>query len=126
MIDLGSAPKNIGHDRWVINMANVHEVADSYLYALRLRAQNVWLKRYWTDYIKVLVRNQSTSPYTLAMENYELLPGALEAFEAFTLDDEVSEDIFTSIENLDILYPYSVSEDYTAAFPTEVFDLAWG
>lgn len=41
MIDLGSAPKNIGHDRWVINMAGVHEVTDSYLYALRVRSQSV-------------------------------------------------------------------------------------
>lgn len=41
MMDLGSAPKNIGHNRWVVNLGAVHEVSDSYLYALRSRAQNL-------------------------------------------------------------------------------------
>lgn len=124
MIDIASAPKNIGHDRWVINMGGVHEVVDGYLYALKVRAQNLWLKRYWTDYVKAVAKNQSLSPYSLNFDNYELLPDVLYDFEEhFDMEDPDEEnEIFSLNMGVDVLYPYDLSENNTESLSLFFFD----
>lgn len=123
MIDLGSAPKNIGHNRWVVNMAGAHEVVDSYLYALRVRSQNVWLKRYWTDYIKILAKNQSASPYHLDFDNHELIPGGLSGVEAMFFDEDMADDRFKTDLGIDILYPYSPVKFKKGLVANQVFEV---
>ena len=127
MIDLGSAPKNIGHDRWVINMAGVHEVVDSYLYALRVRSQNVWLKRYWTDYVRLLAKNQSASPYALDFDNHELIPGALETLDSVSFYEDLTDDRFTTDLSVDVFYPYSPIQGKKGVTPFHVYETnaAW-
>jgi hypothetical protein len=46
VVDIMSAPKNIGTNRWVISTGGSIETTDNYLYAIKLRSQNAWLKNY--------------------------------------------------------------------------------
>ncbi len=52
VIDIMSAPKNIGGNHWAISTGGSLDVSDNYFFALKLRSQNVWLKNYWELYIK--------------------------------------------------------------------------
>lgn len=123
IIDILSAPKNIGHDRWVINVGGVHEVVDSYLYALRIRAQNAWLKRYWTDYIKILMKNQSTSLYSLNFDHYEEIPGVLDAVEQTFFDEDFIEDQLDLDFDEDLFYPFTALESNDELMANQVLDI---
>ena len=59
VIDILSAPKNIGNNQWVISTGGSIEVADNYFFALRLRSQNVWLKNYWDGYVKNFIKHNN-------------------------------------------------------------------
>ena len=56
VIDIISAPKNIGTNQWAISTGGSLEVSDNYFFALRLRSQNVWLKNYWESNVKNFVK----------------------------------------------------------------------
>jgi len=50
--DILSAPKNIGHNRWVLNTFGDLQTSDDYLHILQLRSQAKWLKNYWGELLK--------------------------------------------------------------------------
>jgi len=52
--DILSAPKNIGHNRWVISTFGDLQVTDDYLHVIQLRSQNTWIKKYWSENLKQL------------------------------------------------------------------------
>lgn len=54
IVDVMSAPKNIGNNQWVVSTGGSIEATDSYFYALRLRKQNLWLASYWENYVRAL------------------------------------------------------------------------
>jgi len=56
VVDIMSAPKNIGTNRWVISTGGSIETTDNYLYAIKLRSQNAWLKNYWDSYVKNFIK----------------------------------------------------------------------
>ena len=51
-IDIISAPKNIGYNKWVLNNFGDLKTSNDYLHILRLRYDNRWLKTYWGGEIK--------------------------------------------------------------------------
>lgn len=51
-VDIMTAPKNIGHNRWVLNTPNDLAVTDTYLQAMKLRSQLNWLHEYWHEIYK--------------------------------------------------------------------------
>jgi len=56
VVDILSAPRNIGTNQWTITTGGSIEVTDNYYYALKLRSQNIWLKNYWDSYVKNFVK----------------------------------------------------------------------
>ena len=72
IIDIISVPKNIGTNHWVVSFGGTHEVTDNYFYALKLRNQGIFLKRYWNDYIKVMLKNINSNSYELDFDNYKI------------------------------------------------------
>lgn len=60
VIDIMSAPKNIGTNQWVISTGGSLEVTDNYFFALKLRSQNAWLKNYWESYVKNFIKYNNT------------------------------------------------------------------
>lgn len=52
--DILTAPKNIGHNRWVVSSFGDLQVADDYLHIIQLRSQNNWVKKYWAENLKQL------------------------------------------------------------------------
>lgn len=52
--DILSAPKNIGHNRWIVSTFGDLQVADDYLHIIQLRSQNNWIKKYWSENLKQL------------------------------------------------------------------------
>ena len=47
--DIMTAPKNVGHNKWIISVFNDLKIADDYLHVAQLRSQNNWIKVYWND-----------------------------------------------------------------------------
>lgn len=66
VVDILSAPKNIGSNQWVVASGGPLEVSDSYLYAVRSRGQNSWLKSYWESYLRGLARLSKQAPLAMA------------------------------------------------------------
>ena len=50
--DILSTPKNIGSNKWLINVFGDLQESEDYHHILQLRAQNRWVKNYWVDTIK--------------------------------------------------------------------------
>lgn len=50
--DILTAPKNVGHNKWQINVFGDLQTSDDYLHILQLRSQNKWVKNYWGTIIK--------------------------------------------------------------------------
>jgi len=59
VIDIMSAPKNIGTNQWVITTGGSIETTDNYFFALKLRSQNAWLKNYWDNYVKNYIKHNN-------------------------------------------------------------------
>lgn len=47
--DIFSAPKNVGRNKWVVNNYSALTSSDLYVDSLKLRAQNNWFKKYWSE-----------------------------------------------------------------------------
>jgi hypothetical protein len=47
--DILSAPKNIGRNRWQVDVFGDLLISDDYLHVLQLRSQNRWVKNYWSS-----------------------------------------------------------------------------
>lgn len=45
--DILSTPKNVGTNKWQLNVFGELQTADDYLHILQLRSQNKWIKDYW-------------------------------------------------------------------------------
>lgn len=52
LTDILSTPKNIGNNKWQINVFGELQSTDDYLHILQLRSQNEWIKNYWEDTLK--------------------------------------------------------------------------
>lgn len=50
--DILSTPKNVGSNKWLINVFGDLQESEDYHHILQLRAQNRWVKNYWVDTIK--------------------------------------------------------------------------
>ena len=78
--DVLCAPKNIGHNKWIIYTPTSMEVADSYLHALQLRDQNKWVHNLWS---KGLVTNIKFEDYNF-FKNNEILNSTRQLFNKNT------------------------------------------
>ena len=47
--DILTIPKNIGFNKWLLNIFGDFQIAEDYLYILQLRSQNNWIKLYWKN-----------------------------------------------------------------------------
>jgi len=61
VIDLLTVPKKLGWNKWIIHTGNSLEVSDDYFYALKLRAQNNWMTKYWKNFLRSLKRYKKTN-----------------------------------------------------------------
>jgi heme/copper-type cytochrome/quinol oxidase subunit 2 len=76
--DILSAPKSIGHNKWLISTFNDLKLADDYLHIIQLRSQNKWLQQYWTE---IFDRNWRNSDFYVSAPQ-ELLFNELLASKA--------------------------------------------
>jgi hypothetical protein len=51
VVDIFTAPKNIGRDKWLFSTLHDVSISESYMDLLELRAQNEWLQGYWNSYL---------------------------------------------------------------------------
>jgi len=49
-IDILTAPKNIGRNRWCIYTPGDMQTSNDYIHIIQLRLQNRWIKKYWNKY----------------------------------------------------------------------------
>ena len=45
--DILATPKNIGNNKWLINIFGDLKIANNYLHIIQIRSQNNWVKNYW-------------------------------------------------------------------------------
>lgn len=124
LVDIVSVPKNIGTNRWVISFGGSHEVTSNYFYALKLRTQNNFFKKYWTTYVNSILKSTNNSYYTLDFDNYKLDKQSCASLYNMSFNDlEVSSNIdFRYKLNINSLYEVSNSLDtssYTSIFLTK-------
>lgn len=50
--DILSAPKNVGGNKWLINVFGDSQTAEDFHHILQLRSQNKWVKAYWSETIQ--------------------------------------------------------------------------
>ncbi len=63
--DILSTPKNVGNNKWLINVFGDLQTAEDYHHILQLRSQNKWVKTYWSETIQngaVLNKNHIILP----------------------------------------------------------------
>ena len=46
VIDIGSVPRNVGNNKWLVTLGGLFEVTDDYIHALYLRSYSPALKSY--------------------------------------------------------------------------------
>lgn len=49
-VDILTAPKNIGRNKWCIYTPGDMQTSNDYLHIIQLRLQNRWVKKYWNKY----------------------------------------------------------------------------
>lgn len=49
-VDILTAPKNIGRNKWCIYTPGDLQSSNDYLHIIQLRLQNKWIKKYWNKY----------------------------------------------------------------------------
>lgn len=49
-VDILTAPKNIGRNKWCIYTPGDMQTSNDYLHVIQLRLQNRWIKKYWNKY----------------------------------------------------------------------------
>lgn len=105
LVDIVTVPKNIGTNRWVVSFGGAHETSNNYFHALKLRNQNTFFKKYWSDYMRVIARNINSLNYTLDYDNYKFNEFKIYNLAKFNLDA-------SNIDNYKIkATPYFVSRN---------------
>lgn len=61
-----TAPKNIGHNKWVLFTHGNTKQSDDYLSALHLRRQSNWMTKFWTDAFTESESNNMDQPMNLS------------------------------------------------------------
>lgn len=74
-VDILTAPKNIGRNKWCIYTPGDMQTSNDYLHIIQLRLQNRWVKKYWNKYFATETRE----------DNFHLA-SADEKLRAFFLD----------------------------------------
>jgi len=50
--DILSTPKNVGSNKWLINVFGDLQTSEDYHHVLQLRSQNKWVKTYWSETVQ--------------------------------------------------------------------------
>jgi len=58
-IDILTAPKNIGSNKWVLNNFSDLKSSNDYLHIIRLRYDNRWLRIYWDGKLKEVEKDNN-------------------------------------------------------------------
>ena len=61
-----TAPKNLGHNKWVLFTHGNTKQSDDYLSALHLRRQSNWMTKFWTDAFTDSESNNMNQPMNLS------------------------------------------------------------
>lgn len=104
VVDIASMPRNVGNDRWVVSLGNLHEVTNDYVHALNIRSYSPFIKVYWQNIFFVLNKTILNNQYTLSRTKTKLV-------KSF----KVSLNKFNRIHNLSLL-PNIVTNSYDAMF----------
>lgn len=101
-VDIMTAPKNIGHNRWILNTPNDLAVTDTYLQAMKLRSQLNWLHEYWHEvYKKELDTNAAIDFNKTDLQTLEK-PNKIESYNTFTRVSSVKKNkIVNAIKSID-------------------------
>lgn len=109
VVDIISVPKNVGTNRWVISFGGAHEVTDNYFYSLKLRTQNNFFKKYWNDYVKVMLKSINNNHYELDFENYKIDKQACNSLSNLLFSDLEASDTITISSRLNVSPIYEPS-----------------
>jgi len=110
LVDIVSVPKNVGTNRWIISFGGSHEVTNNYFYALKLRTQNNFFKKYWTTYVNNILKSTNNNYYALDFDNYKLDKQASAFLRSMSFNElEVS-------NNLDFRYKLNPNFIYEVSY----------
>jgi heme/copper-type cytochrome/quinol oxidase subunit 2 len=58
-VDILTAPKNIGRNKWCLYTPGDVQTSNDYMHIIQLRMQNKWLKKYWNKYFATETREDN-------------------------------------------------------------------
>ena len=128
-IDIVSAPKNIGSNKWVSNSFGDLQTSNDYLHILRLRYDNRWLKTYWEAKLKEVEKeNNFYTNLPLKNKSFVKYSNTLNTTNRLTNQNLVnfkgSEGFFKEYQQ--VMYPNKFKNKLTNLYKTSVYDYSKG
>lgn len=111
-VDILTAPKNIGRNKWCIYTPGDMQTSNDYLHIIQLRLQNRWVKKYWNKYFATESRE----------DNFHLA-SADEKLRTFFID-HAHASIDKELRSRNTINPVFNYNDDLSNTITEAFDLS--
>lgn len=100
-VDIMTAPKNIGRNKWCIYTPGDLQTSNDYLHVIQLRMQNRWVKKYWNKYFATESREDN---FHLASADEKLRAFFLDHVY-FAADKKLRDTITTNPKSLSSEFP---------------------
>lgn len=127
--DILSAPKNVGTNKWLINVFGDLQTAEDYHHVLQMRAQNKWVKTYWNDTLQQSGVGTNKNHVILPQEHlkFDILNASqqntnLVAQSALLLNNSLYSSLSNSNLNTSVLNSISYDKNFWQAFDPETND----
>lgn len=127
--DILSAPKNVGTNKWLINVFGDLQTAEDYHHVLQMRAQNKWVKTYWNDTLQQSGVGTNKNHVILPQEHlkFDILNASqqntnLVAQSALLLNNSLYSSLSNSNLNTSVLNSISYDKNFWQTFDPETND----
>lgn len=128
--DILSTPKNVGSNKWLINVFGDLQTSEDYHHVLQLRSQNKWVKTYWAETIQkgaVLNKNRVVLPQEqLKFDIFSSNPSNVDSNNSFLFDstqDVNTKNLFYSyLNNLKSFWSSADSDSWLQEYDPSLID----
>lgn len=127
--DILSAPKNVGTNKWLINVFGDLQTAEDYHHVLQMRAQNKWVKTYWNDTLQQSGVGTNKNHVILPQEHlkFDILNASqqntnLVAQSTLLLNNSLYSSLSNSNLNTSVLNSISYDKNFWQTFDPETND----
>ncbi len=123
-VDILTAPKNIGRNKWCIYTPGDMQSSNDYVHIIQLRLQNRWVKKYWNKYFATENREDNFHLASadeklraffldhVKLASYKNLRQKIASNLAFNNSENINTFVFTDEDNQSVLWNHRASALY--------------